>query len=138
MNASRSIPSATTRRPRACPRSMMERTMSSSRPPVSSLLEARGEGAVQLELADGQVVQVRDGGEARPEVVDGDPDARIRQALDDPLGAGDVGHDHPLGDFENQSVGRKPGLVEQMRPLARGRDESKRSVASRLTATAAR
>ena len=71
-----SIPSATTRIPSACPRSIVERTSCTSRP-SPSLARRRDEGAVQLELADGERAEVGERREARAEVVDRDDNADV-------------------------------------------------------------
>ena len=76
-------------------------------------LEARRERTIQLDLADREVAQVRERREPGAEVINRHHDAHVRQALNDPLGSGQIRHDHPLGDLEDEGLGPQASPLEE-------------------------
>ena len=77
--------------------------------------EPTDEGAVELELGDGEAPQIGERGEARTEVVDGDAEAVAAQLLDDLPASLEVANDRCLGDLEDQC--RTPGRDGAAAPI---------------------
>src|ERR1700694_4935526 len=60
------------------------------------------EGAIQLELGDGEAAEVRKRGEPRSEIVDRDSEAETAQLRDDLPAAFEVANDGGLGDLQDE------------------------------------
>ncbi len=111
---SSSTPSATIESPRLWPRSIVERTISAS---DALVVDVHHERSVDLQLADGQALQVGERGVPGSEVVHGEADADVgerRQCLERSLG---LIHHGALGDLELQAIGGTSASVERRRNL---------------------
>ena len=80
------------------------------------------EAAVELELVDGQRPQVGQRGVAGAVVVHRQPHAQPAQAGHDLLAAGGVGHEHVLGDLQDQRRRGHPEAGQQHLDLVGQRD----------------
>ena len=77
------------------------------------------ERAVDLDLVDGEVLQVRQRGVAGAEVVDRHADAEAAQALHLDRDGGQVGQQHRLGHLEDEPIRATPAAVERRRRRVR-------------------
>ena len=68
------------------------------------------EGAVDLEVVDGEALEVVHGRVARAEIVHGESDAQGLEPPQGHHGLGGVPHHRALGDLEGQRLGLQPGL----------------------------
>ncbi len=71
------------------------------------------EGAVDLELVDGQALEVRERRVAGAEVVDGKPDARLAEHREHLAGTERVSHEGALGDLELETAGLDAPAMEK-------------------------
>src|ERR1022692_2992713 len=89
-----STPSATTRNPSAWPSSMVAHSAATS--------QSGDEGAIELQLVDGEAAEVSERCEACPEVVNRDAHAKIAELVDGATAAVEVADDRRLGDLHGQ------------------------------------
>src|SRR4029453_4038811 len=76
------------------------------------------EALVDLDLADGEFLQVRESRVAGAEVVGGEPEAAVRDLVQDGGHAFRVGHDPAFGDLQHQSICRQFVPGEHVADLA--------------------
>ncbi len=70
--------------------------------------EAADEGPVDLDLLDGEPLQICERGVPSAEVVDGQVEAEVAQTAQGHRGQLGIGHEGGLGDLQPQGAGRHP------------------------------
>ena len=80
---------------------------------LARAVDARHEGAVQLQRVEAEVVQVRERRVARAEVVEQKVHAQRLDLREEQRGGAGVLHDHALGDLQPKPVGFEPALLQR-------------------------
>ncbi len=127
-----STPSATTRRPRLCARSIVERTIAASE--ASIAMSITNDLSILMHV-DRQPLEVGQRRVAGAEVVDRERQADAAEAVERRLRAARVEHQHALGDLELEQARRRRLAARAARGISTASCASRNERAERLTAT---